>query len=167
MKFIRKNGRIIPIKEKGEKGGKAPAKRKDGGVDLRKSGARRNQTIEDIRAASKEAQKHSRPVPAGHRAKRSVAMGIFGASAGTLIGMGGAAVGMTALGVAAKVLKKPGLMKHTESILLASGGVGATLVGGLGAYAGASSKGEFHNRQYNKAIGKRLANKRNKARTSV
>lgn len=135
VKFIRVRGRVVPVRSKGE------------GVDLRsKAGA----SMADIRAASKEAQKHSR-ISSSSKLKTAAASGLLGAGVGAFVG---GALGAVAGAAASRFLGKKAM--HTGLVGGAAIGAGLMAVGSVGA---AFSGKQFSNRQFNKALGKRLAAK--------
>lgn len=141
MRFIRKNGRVIPI-------------RTDKGIDLRsKAGPKASRR--DISVAYKEAEAHTR-LSTGTKLKRSAFMAVGGGFFGGLFGAtAGLAVGAAALGAAAL---SRGKLKISADFL--GKAVGSGLLGG--ATGGAIALGTNANShvvrktQFNKALGKRL-----------
>ena len=147
VKFIRKGGKVIPIKSKGgSSGGKA--RRKDSGMDLRKKGSRKNMKKGDVSSIYK---KHGRKRTAGERAKGAAVGGVVGGAVGFHAGV--------LAGIATDLITKKANIGKIA-------GITALGLGALGIASGASGSGKvMSNRKYNKELGLKLAKRRKKQNT--
>lgn len=139
VKFIRKNGKVIPIKA----GAGGQKLRKDKGVDLRVKG----QNKYDRKLVSQTYEKYGKKATTGQKFKDAVGLGLIG---GWLGGMAGGAAGvLTHVATKGKV-----------NVVGKAAAAGAAALGGTLVYGSATQKAKrLSNRQFNKKYGQALAKK--------
>lgn len=137
VKFIRVRGRVVPIY----------AKSGSGGEDLRTSATRSKIRRGDTMAAAAEAKKHTR-VSQKARVRGAIGFGVTGGIFGSGIGASLGAVGAAVAG-----RSTTGMVKATGLGALAGG----LLAGGTLAHAAYKAHGAISERQFNKALKKRIA----------